>query len=144
MYFSNGAECRFIIGSETSPWPGLSVGWLASRLVCHNFLNRPGVSLPYSYRSTCLKKKLCLLHIRNGIFETSISNLQWTRGPLFRVAKSNQVRHQSYLTYSSFDFQATFQSFFIFIYSWYKFLCVEWEIVHTGTTKNISEILWNI
>ena len=46
--------CSYLaIRSETSLWPGLSIG----RSVCHNFLKGREVSPPCSYRSTCYKER---------------------------------------------------------------------------------------
>ena len=40
----------FLIGSEISLWPCLSVRWFVSRSFCHNFQNGLKVSLPCSFQ----------------------------------------------------------------------------------------------
>ena len=42
-----------------------SIGWLVGQSVCHNFLKGQEVSLPCSYRSTCLIQNRSKLKLKN-------------------------------------------------------------------------------
>ena len=102
----------YIVGSETSQWPGLSVG--------HNFLKGKEVSLPSSNRSTLHRNPY--RYAANLEFvqdlkpsemrENSCRKISWVWKPILMLpSRNDSFASQSGIEWDIFSFQIEFSTF---------------------------------
>ena len=95
-----------IVGSETSQWPGLSVG--------HNFLKGKEVSLPSSNRSTLHRNpyRYAANLKPSEMRENSCRKISWVWKPILMLpSRNDSFASQSGIEWDIFSFQIEFSTF---------------------------------